>query len=152
MEYTVSPVPGKTICKRAFKRASQHTIAELKSFVRALFPSDQWQQFVTHNWAAFPRYVRDQCLEAQRYFTAQPIDQAVLEQALTFCLENTTVSMANLRDTYQYFQRATAGPAAADAAATPAVRPPRAHPPVSVSQRTLAEYTALLGPKGNGST
>ena len=151
VEYPLSLVPGKTIRKRAFTRASTHPLSALKAEISALFPGDRWQQFVTRNWATFPRYVRDQCLEAKRYFAAQPIDPAVLEQALTFCLENTTLSMTNLRDTYQYFQRTTAASATQDAGAVPVVGAPHAHPPVPVTQRTLAEYNALLTSKGNGS-
>jgi len=155
VEYPLSPVPGKTLCKRAFRRASNHTTAELKAFVQTLFPSEQWQQFVAKNFATFARYVRDQCLEAKRHFPPQKIDPAILERALTYCLEQETVSMANLHDTYRYFQRETAG-ATAHATTQDAgawnLGVHGDHAPVTVTARTIDEYKALVRQKGNGVT
>lgn len=155
VEYPLSPVPGKTICKRAFRRASKHTTAELKAVVQALFPGEQWQQFVTNNFATFARYVRDQCLEARRYFPPEKIDQDILERALTYCLTYETFSMANLHDTYRYFQRETAGEAPHRKAKDEVAWNPGGHgdhKPVEVTQRTIAEYKACIRQKGNGVT
>lgn len=155
VEYPLSPVPGKTICKRAFRRASKHTTAELKAAVRALFPGEQWQQFVTKNFASFARYVRDQCLEAKRHFPPQQIDPTILERALTYCLEQETVSMANLHDTYRYLQREIVGEtpgATAHDTGTWNAGMHGAHAPVAVTERTIDEYKALIQQKGNGVT
>jgi len=152
VEYALSPVPGKTCCKRAFRRASNHTTAELKAAVQALVPSERWQQFVEKNFATFARYVRDQCLEARRHFPPERIDQDILERALAYCLEQETVSMANLHDTYRYFQRETAGAATGATAQEDVVWNPGLHSdhaPVAVTERTIAEYKALIRQKGD---
>jgi len=53
--------------------------------------------------------VRDQCLEAKRYFLNKDIDRDILEHALEYCLENDTLSFSNLNDTYTYFHRESHG-------------------------------------------
>ena len=55
------------------------------------------------NFKNLSRYVRDQCLEAKRHF-GRDVDIECLNRALEFCLEHKTYTMANLRDTYRYFQ------------------------------------------------
>jgi len=67
---------------------------ELKGFVLQMFDSKNWESFTRRNFATFPRYVRDQCLEAKRYFFHQDIDHDILEEALKYCLENDTLSIA----------------------------------------------------------
>jgi len=74
-----------------------------------MFESKNWKSFTARNFKTFPRYVRDQCLEAKRYFLVKDIDLDVLEQALQYCLKNDTVSFSNLNDTYAYFKRASHG-------------------------------------------
>jgi len=49
---------------------------------------------------AYSRYVRDQCLEAQRHFSGE-IELECLDKALEFCIKQGSYSMGNLRDTYQ---------------------------------------------------
>jgi len=70
-----------------------------------MFGSNNWKRFVAMNFKAFPRYVRDQCVEAKKYFFDKDIDIVILDQALEYCLENNTPSFANLNDTYAYFKR-----------------------------------------------
>ena len=70
-----------------------------------MFEGEKWKKFTARNFKAFPRYVRDQCVEAKRYFEAKDIDMFILERALEYCLENNTPSFANLNDTYAYFKR-----------------------------------------------
>jgi hypothetical protein len=103
--YDLSPIPGKKISKREFKRETGKTAKELKEQVSGMFEGKNWKKFTAWNFKAFPRYVRDQCLEAKRYFFDKDIDIVILDQALEYCLENNTPSFANLNDTYAYFKR-----------------------------------------------
>lgn len=61
-----------------------------------------WCEFINENIKKYPRYVRDQMLEARKYFTAD-INREALAKAIEFCMESDTYSFANLNDTYQYF-------------------------------------------------
>ncbi len=105
VEYDLSLIPGKVISKRAYRRGSEKNLQELKDRVVDMFGSDNWKRFIAVNFQAFPRYVRDQCVEAKRYFEAKGIDIFILNKALEYCLENNTPSFSNLNDTYAYFKR-----------------------------------------------
>ncbi len=105
VEYDLSLIPGKDISKREYRRENEKTLQELKDHVVDMFESENWKRFIAINFQAFPRYVRDQCVEAKRYFDVKDIDIFILERALEYCLENNTPSFANLNDTYAYFKR-----------------------------------------------
>jgi hypothetical protein len=105
VEYDLSLIPGKDISKREYRRENEKTLQELKDHVVDMFESENWKRFIAINFQAFPRYVRDQCVEAKRYFEVKDIDIFILERALEYCLENNTPSFANLNDTYAYFKR-----------------------------------------------
>jgi len=105
VEYDLSLIPGKIISKRRYRRGSEKTLKELKDYVVGMFIAESWKRFVAMNFKAFPRYVRDQCVEAKRYFDAKDIDIFILDRALEYCLENNTPSFSNLNDTYAYFMR-----------------------------------------------
>jgi len=105
VEYDLSPIPGQMITKREFSREKEKTLQELKNHVVDMFESENWKHFIAINFQAFPRYIRDQCVEAKRYFEVKDIDIFILERALEYCLENNTPSFANLNDTYAYFKR-----------------------------------------------
>ena len=105
VEYDLSLIPGKSISKRRYRRGSEKTLKELKDYVVGMFIAESWKRFVAMNFKAFPRYVRDQCVEAKRYFDAKDIDIFILDRALEYCLENNTPSFSNLNDTYAYFMR-----------------------------------------------
>jgi len=107
--YELSPIPGRTLSKREHGREMEKPAQELKTFVSEIFESENWKSFTIRNFKTFSRYVRDQCLEAKRYFLAKDIDRDILEQALKFCLKNDTVSFSNLNDTYAYFKRTSQG-------------------------------------------
>ena len=72
-----------------------------------MFELKNWKSFTARNFKTFSRYVRDQCLEAKRYFLVKDIDLDILEQSLEYCLKNDTLSFSNLNDTYIYFKRAS---------------------------------------------
>ncbi|NOR12538.1 MAG: DDE-type integrase/transposase/recombinase [Candidatus Aminicenantes bacterium] len=105
VEYDLSLIPGKVISKREYRRENEKTLQELKDYVIGMFKDENWKRFIARNFQAFPRYIRDQCVEAKRYFEAKDIDIFILNRALEYCLENNTPSFANLNDTYAYFKR-----------------------------------------------
>jgi len=105
VEYDLSLIPGQMITKREFRRENEKTLQELKDHVVNMFTGENWKRFTERNFQSFPRYIRDQCVEAKRYFEAKDIDTLILDRALEYCLENNTPSFAELNDTYAYFKR-----------------------------------------------
>jgi len=105
VEYDLSPIPGKTISKREYKRENGRTLEELKACVSGMFDLDNWKHFTEKNFSAFPRYVRDQCVEAKKHFRVNDIDKQILDASLDYCLKNNTPSFSNLNDTYNYFKQ-----------------------------------------------
>lgn len=141
-DYSLSPLPGKLICKRAYRREKEKTANELKTFVAGMFSGENWKLFTHRNFKTFSRYVRDQCLEAKKYFIPKDIDPLILDKALEYCLENNTLSFANLNDTYIYFKREYERK-------DPAIPPLRlmyqgAHEPLRVRARDLSVYKQIL--------
>jgi len=89
--------------------------------------------------------VRDQCLEAKRYFLGKEIELEVLEQALRYCLENDTLSFSNLNDTYAYFKRESErGNGAFQQPQALDQQPQTHHEPLDVSKRSLSLYKELI--------
>lgn len=107
ISYELSPIPGRMFSKRKCGRETEKKAKELKALVCQMFELKNWKSFTEKNFKTFSRYVRDQCLEAKRYFLVKDIDLDILEQALKYCLKNDTVSFSNLNDTYAYFERAS---------------------------------------------
>jgi transposase len=103
-EHELSLIPGTKVIKRSSYRKNGKSTQEMKEEVLGKFPSAKWGEFVQRNFKRYSRYVRDQCIEAQRWF-GQKVDPDSLEKALEFCLEHKTYSIANLHDTYLYYQR-----------------------------------------------
>lgn len=144
--YDLSLIPGRMVSQREYGRRMEKTAQELKTFVFEMFVSENWKSFTERNFKRFPRYVRDQCLEAKRYFLKKAIDLDILEQALTYCLKNDTVSFSNLNDTYAYFER-TAQDSYDSCAEIPILSSEYqgVHEPLQVSKRSLSVYKELLG-------
>lgn len=106
-----------------------------------MFSVESWQVFCQKNFQRFSRYCRDQCLEAKRYFLQKDIKLEILQLALEFCLENETLSFANLKDTYDYLFNL---PEKAETI-LPELSYPKCLPaPVKVHQRKLTVYQKLL--------
>jgi hypothetical protein len=101
---------------------------------------------VEKNFKAYPRYVRDQCLLAQRGF-GERTDQAVLEHAVDFCLSNDTLSMKDLLDTYRYYMSWIDEDGAVedeeDLRSSQLLDGPMRES-IAVAQRGLEEYTTML--------
>jgi len=135
--YGLSLIPGQLISTRSCRREREKTVEELKAAVSGLFELESWKRFVERNFLAFPRYARDQCLEAKRHFEEKEVDTGILERALSYCLENDTPSFKNLKDTYEHFEREgrRTEPVISLEAECPGL-----HEPLTVSQRRVSDY------------
>lgn len=142
VEYDLSLIPGKDISKRAYRRGSEKTLQELKDSVVDMFENENWKRFTAINFQAFPRYIRDQCVEAKRYFEVKDIDNVILERALEYCLENNTPSFSNLNDTYAHFKREH-GREDPDIP-TLNLNYQTDHKPLSVTSRDLSVYKEII--------
>lgn len=103
VEYDLSLMPGRIVSKREFSRHTERSIRDLKQEVINISHSEKWQGFIKRNFKSFPRYVRDQCNDAIKYFSGDTVDHNILDEAAGYCLENGTFSFANLHDTYVHF-------------------------------------------------
>jgi len=103
-EHAVSPILGSRIQNRARCHHKEHSQRELKEKLKKLFTLDSWSEFVDKNFRMYTRYFRDQYHDALKKFS-RGIEREHLKQAIDLCLENQTYSMANLYDTYQYYQQ-----------------------------------------------
>jgi hypothetical protein len=135
--YRLSLIPGQLISKRACRRESEKTVEELKAAVSGLFELESWKRFAEQNFKTFPRYVRDQCLEAKRFFAEKEVETGILERALAYCLENETPSFTNLKDTYVHFERESRQPAPVSGVEVECLSH---YQPLKVSQRQVSDY------------
>jgi len=135
--HDLSLIPGKTVSTRALRRETERKIEDLKAHVRGLFPLESWKRFAERNFKTFPRYVRDQCQEARKFFTSQKIDTGALERALRFCRENDTPSFRNLVDTYVHFETQNRRP---EPVAVVKEKAQTRYKPVTVRHRSVHEY------------
>lgn len=145
IEYELSPFPGRILSKREQEREKDKPIHELKVLVCKMFESKNWKSFTARNFKRFPRYVRDQCLEAKRYFLNKDINHDILEEAVKYCLENDTPSFSNLHDTYVYFMRESH--ALNDIPPEIQTREGTyqgVHKPLDVNERSLSIYEELI--------
>jgi transposase len=102
-EYTISLLPGQIVKNKAVARETGVKVRELKNEVLGYFVLENWKVFLEANFSAFNRYVRDQCLEARKYFRNQEVDLETLDEALRFCIDNSMLSISNLNDGYRHF-------------------------------------------------
>jgi len=135
--YRLSLIPGQHVSKRTCQRENERTIEELRAAVSGLFELESWKTFERRNFERFPRYARDQSVEAKRFFGSKEIDTEVLERAIAFCLENETLSFTNLNDTYVHYERESQRP---EPVAAVDVGGHGLHKPLPVSRRQLSEY------------
>jgi len=143
-EHSVAAIPGSTVSTRAHFRMTERSVKELVAEARALVDLPLWRGFVKRNAEAFPRYVRDQAIEAKRYFSGE-IDSEALSEALEFCMEYETFSFASLHDTYQSFLGHT-GESTEQRPAPMLLDLPK----VEVSRRSLSAYRCLIAQRCEG--
>jgi len=103
-EHAISPIPGSRIVSRARHHRKELNQKQLKEELKRLFTLDSWSEFVDKNFQMYTRYFRDQYHDALKKFSRE-IEREHLGQAIDLCLENRTYTMANLYDTYQYYQQ-----------------------------------------------
>jgi transposase len=143
--YELSFIPGRMFSKRKCGRETEKKAKELKALVSEMFELKNWRCFTIRNFKTFSRYVRDQCLEAKRYFLAKDIDLDILEQALKYCLKNDTLSFSNLNDTYTYFERISQGShVSLPEIAILDTQYQGAYEPLEVTKRSLSVYKELI--------
>lgn len=113
----------------------------MKNEVLSLHEFAEWKEFAHENFKTQPRYVRDQCIDAKKYFS-KSIHEAELIKALRHCLENRTFFYADLLDTYQYLLREKENP---DEDGSPpakeSVVKPKDTPHIDVGKRSVESYT-----------
>ena len=143
-EHAVASIPGSVVSTRAHFRMREQSVKQLLAQTRALVDLPLWRKFVKRNTERFNRYVRDQALEAKRYFSGQ-LDLSALSEALSFCLEYETFSFASLRDTYQAFLSETT-----EVAERPSVPMALEIPKVEVTHRSLATYQSAVARLAEG--
>lgn len=143
-EHAVAAIPGTMVTDRAHFRSTEHSAAQLRQQARGLVDNSLWRRFERENAQAFPRYTRDQAIEAKRYFSGE-LEEEVLCAALEFCLENRTFSYASLKDTYQAFL--SEFEQAEVQSSLPVLS--LTIPSVDVTHRSLATYQKVIATGGN---
>ena len=103
--HNLSLIPGQKVIIREHFRQKESSVGDLKKQVLDQFSFLCWKRFAEQTFRAFPRYVRDQCLLAQKHF-GEKTDLVVLEHAVEFCLSNKTycvlsVSVRNPKEIYE---------------------------------------------------
>jgi len=155
VSYHRSLIPGTLISKREHQRETEKSSKALKSHVMKMFDDEQWFRFVEKNFKAFPRYVRDQCIEAKRHFGDKEVDLVVLRRSLQYCLDNSTLSFANLKDTYNHFGRELNRSREEGISRhpitflNPEYRDGHKHKPLPVATRDVKGYQAMIAGGGN---
>lgn len=153
VSYNRSLLPGKLISKREYQRETSKPSKALKSDVMKMFDDEQWLRFVEKNFKAYPRYVRDQCIDAKRYFGDKEVDLVVLRLALQYCLENSTLTFGNLKETYNHFGRELNRSQGSQEAGisrhpimflNPEYRDGHKHRPLPVATRDVKDYQAMI--------
>jgi transposase len=147
-EYSLSLVPGQIVKNKAATRDMGVKVRDLRHEVIGYFVLENWKVFLEANFKMFSRYVRDQCLEARKCFYNKEVDTGVLDEALRFCIDNKTLSIANLHDCYRHFidEKNKTDPS------TPAIMVRkgviRVIPELDVSKPDIVPYQSLLGTAG----
>jgi hypothetical protein len=141
-------IPGSVEKNKDCYRKTGQSTQRLREAVLNKYPLERWGEFVLKNFKAFQRYIRDQCLEAERRF-GEDIQLEHLDQALEFCLEHRTYSMANLYDTYTYYKRLSEFKAKEEEDLLEETQPQlkgvsRPRREIRVSKRDLGVYTSLI--------
>lgn len=101
--HQLSIIPGQKVIAREHYRQTEKKARELKDEVLKLFGLERWRLFMIENFKTFPRYTRDQCIQALKHFK-KGADEAFLDHALKFCLASKTFSIKDLIDTYDYYK------------------------------------------------
>ena len=147
--YPLSMVPGVIVKNRAVVREMGVKVQELKNEVMGYFTCDNWTLFLSGNFSTFPRYIRDQCLEARKCFRDHTPDPETFDLSLRYCIDNKIFSMGNLKNSYRYFleERKHSEQSPVQILATRTGETARAAG-LMVSKPDLAPYLALVNAPG----
>ena len=99
--HKISLVSGKRIIKREHFRDNSRNLSDLRQQTLSMYEFSNWKEYVKLNIKAYPRYVRDQLIYAEKHLK-EVEDVSILERAVLYCQENKTYSMTQLKDTYEY--------------------------------------------------
>ncbi|MDD5092327.1 MAG: DDE-type integrase/transposase/recombinase [Candidatus Wallbacteria bacterium] len=108
-EHIVPLLPGSVVSPKREPDAKKEKLDRLLEELLLMFPLKEWKEFVRRNREKFTRYFRDQYHEARRKFSKE-ISLVHLKEALEYCIENGTITMSELDDTYKYFKRENGKP------------------------------------------
>ena len=135
---------GQKVINRAHFRQLHERNEDLKKEIFALHTGvSGWDEFIEENMKRYARYVRDQFIEARKYFTTE-VDESILTKALEFCREAETYTFANLNDTYQYFLNENVpDPGQASVHELPSA-PKRSNSQPDVNVRKLSVYKSIV--------
>lgn len=136
---------GKKVIVRSHFRAKSTSVNVLEEKVRGYIAYPAWQQFVTKNHKTYSRYFRDQCMLAEKYFS-QDMEDEHLHRAIDYCIENKTLSMKALYDTYRFYVRE--GDRENESIVNPPILEAVNHvPELAVSTRSMESYEMLVSSK-----
>ncbi len=96
-------IPGDKGIIREHFREPLKKVSDLKQEVLELFKCSQWQDFAEINFKSFPRYTRDQCILAKKYFSSEVLKDILLK-SIKYCHENQSYSFKALLDVYIYYK------------------------------------------------
>ena len=141
--HTYSLIPGGKMTIYEHFRESSKKLIDLKQEVLDLFESPLWIEFAEINFKIFPRYNRDQCILAKKFFS-KDIKEELLNKSLDHCLENKTYSYKDLSDAYNYFKEEPKAEKGSNL--SPAVTLNISHkiPTPDVAKRAVDVYTDLV--------
>ena len=134
--HELSAIPGQKITDKSHFREMGLSSQDLKKEVLSLVDIEKWEEFAKINFKAFPRYVRDQCLDAKKYFSNIE-DLEPLHSAIDLCLSSNCLTYANLHDVYQHFLNNEFS----DSSLPTVSFENRNFPSIAVNKRDLEEYS-----------
>jgi transposase len=140
---------GQRIIDKSHFRNKSCTVEELEQEIISMFDFDNWITFVKQTHKTYPRYFRDQCLLARKYFSSET-EFPIFEMAVDYCLENSTYAMTALKDTYEYQLREHSEDQKTIQFAFSEVFKVAPYPELQISKRSLTEYEDLITSKAGG--
>lgn len=101
--HSLSLIPGHQIIQTNHFRNFEGKPVEMKEKIISMNELPAWKLFIEKNYKRYNRYFRDQHSALQLYLKTNP-DNAILEKALQFCLDNENYTAKNLEEAYYYME------------------------------------------------
>jgi hypothetical protein len=147
--HKVSVVSGKRISKSEHFRDKSKQLKDLHMQTLYMYGFSSWKEYVKLNSKAYPRYVRDQFIYAEKHLKDVE-DVSILETAVLYCLENKTYSMNQLKDTYEYQLREHREEQNIIHNLFQGLPEKLSYPIPDVAKRSVDEYESLVSPPKGG--